>query len=203
MYNVNTDPETKNKKSVFYILTSQGLVTDDPRSAWRESQDDSHLQLGDIYQGPAASRYPPLSPLVKEIVWWCSWSVKPAGASGEDIRRWSVVTFQREVCTRPTPHQYISLHTTKVCLADKIKPWKFLHWKVKFLVSPLGWTPWVRRDNSGWPQHHKKCKEKPATIQTWQMVQLVNSYLKQVLSPLGSHTFKERKLNERFWLEIF
>ena len=66
----------------------------------------------------------------------------------------------------------------------------------------VGGTSWGTCDNSGWPQHHKKCQEKPPAIQTWQMVQLVNSYLKQAgTRPYpGSHTSKKRKLNERFCL---
>ena len=74
------------------------------------------------------------------------------------------------------------------------------------IPTSLGWllvgTSWGRCDNSGWPQHHKKCQEKPTAIQTWQMVQLVNSYLKQAgTRPYpGSHTSKKRKLNKRFSL---
>ena len=51
------------------------------------------------------------------------------------------------------------------------------------LTGLLEETPWRNCDNSGWPQHHKKCQEKPTAIQTWQMVQLVNSYFKQVTWP--------------------
>ena len=82
---------------------------------------------------------------------------------------------------------------------------KILALKTEIPSSP-GWllvgTPWVRCDNLGWPQHHKKCQEKPTAIQTWQMVQLVNSYLKQVGTrpDPGSHTSKRRKLNARFSL---
>ena len=70
----------------------------------------------------------------------------------------------------------------------------------------LGWllvgTSWGRCDNSGWPQHHKKCQEKPTAIQTWQMVQLVNSYLKQAGTrpDPGSHTILPRKEN---WIKDF
>ena len=166
----------------------------------RHSQDDSHLQLADIYQATVSGGLGsnlvsvivmkvispgPLISLIKtlrhlqtflrthQLSWPCqppigdfsSWfffillgkvfifpqikktfSVKTDTHSKiigqlQNLLWWADEKSWRNRQTAKLA-LYISLDTTKVCLVDKIKPWKFLHWKLKYrgwlYVGPPG-----------------------------------------------------------------